>query len=364
MNSAGAQRYSVETALLDRQEWDAIVSAFADANIYQTWSYESVLTGTKGMQHLLLRKEGEIVAAAQARLTKIPFTGTGIAYVRWGPLWRRRGKDTDPALFAAGVRALRREFVEKRGMILRILPLLFDDDAQLFQPALEREEFSHHSVEVPQRTLLIDLRRSPDALRKGLEQKWRNCLNRAEKNGLLLAEGTGDDLFSDFLEIYRETKERKKFLETTNVQQFRTVQATLPEEFKMRLFIAYNGEKPAAGLIVSGIGDTGVFLFGGTSDAGLTSKGSYLLQWKALNWLRENGSSWYNLAGINPLTNPGTYHFKIGLCGKNGKEVSSLGTYDACDGVVTAKVFRWANLARVLHRKGMVLVSQIRARYA
>ena len=36
-------------------------------------------------------------------------------------------------------------------------------------------------------------------------------------------------------------------------------------------------------------------------------------------WIKEKGLRYYDLNGINPETNPGTYHFKRGLAGKKGR---------------------------------------------
>jgi lipid II:glycine glycyltransferase (peptidoglycan interpeptide bridge formation enzyme) len=114
-----------------------------------------------------------------------------------------------------------------------------------------------------------------------------------------------------------------------------------------------------SGVVCSGIGDMGIYLYGATSDEGLNSQGSYLLQWKALSWLKGKGAKWYNLHGINPVTNPGTYHFKAGFLGKNGKDVCFLGVYDACDSVATRTVFRFAGLARAMYRKGKVVLNDL-----
>jgi lipid II:glycine glycyltransferase (peptidoglycan interpeptide bridge formation enzyme) len=83
------------------------------------------------------------------------------------------------------------------------------------------------------------------------------------------------------------------------------------------------------GIICSLIGSTGIYLFGATSDSGLRTRGAYLLQWRMIEWLKEKGCSCYDLNGINPESNPGTYQFKTGLSGKNGKDVYFLGQFDA-----------------------------------
>ncbi len=343
--------FSADVDTVDAQAWHRLVDDFDDANIYQTWPYEAERSGERHMSHFLLRREGAVVAAAQVRITKLPLTGIGVAYVRWGPLWRPRGQDEDPQRFALALRGLRGEYAGRRGLTVRILVHLHDDRRELFDPILATEGFERVPEEAVQRTLLISLERPLEELRKGLDQKWRNALNKSEKSGLEIREGTGDDLFATFLGIYAQMHERKQFTETSDVSEFRAIQPRLPESQKLRIAIAESQGKPAAGVICSRMGDTGIYLYGGTSDAGLGTNASYLAQWRTLAWLKDNGARWYNLHGINPETNPGTYRFKAGFCGKNGKDIRYLGVYDASAGAARQAVFRIANSARLMYKK-------------
>jgi lipid II:glycine glycyltransferase (peptidoglycan interpeptide bridge formation enzyme) len=343
--------YSVEIDKFDKESWHNNLDKFADANIYQTWAYEEINSGEKNLSHMLLIKNGKAVAAAQARIVKIPIVNIGVAYVRWGPMWHLQGELPNHEVFTQAIRALRNEYACRHRLVVRILPLLYNDQADIFYPILAQEGYVHPPNEEPQRTLVIDLNRSLEELRKGLDQKWRNRLNRGEKNNLNIIEGFDDNLFRLFLETYGEMHDRKNFTETVDVHQFRLMQSDLPESFKMKIFIAICEGKPAAGVICSSIGDMGVYLFGATSDAGLSAQGSYALQWRALNWLKESGVAWYNLNGINPIINPGTYHFKSGMCGKNGKDIKYLGTYDAFNGVVMRNAFKLAEFIRTTYRE-------------
>jgi lipid II:glycine glycyltransferase (peptidoglycan interpeptide bridge formation enzyme) len=76
----------------------------------------------------------------------------------------------------------------------------------------------------------------------------------------------------------------------------------------------------------------------------MANKGSYLLQWKAIQWMKNNGCRYYNLNGINPDKNPGNYHFKAGLSGKSGKDVHYLGRFDCYSGAISATLARAADL--------------------
>ena len=55
----------------------------------------------------------------------------------------------------------------------------------------------------------------------------------------------------------------------------------------------------------------------------------------------------YNLNGVNPVDNPGTYHFKAGVAGKTRKEVRYVGRFDAYTGSASATCVHVVNRAIV-----------------
>src|ERR1700687_657444 len=133
--------YTAEFDTADEHTWYEVLQSFEDANIYQTWAYAAVLSGQRNMGHLILRKNGDIVAIALARITKLPLLNTGIAYVMWGPLWRRRGTEAHVETLRQAIRALRNEYVGRRKLVLRLFPILFDDGGPCPAGMLEEEGF-------------------------------------------------------------------------------------------------------------------------------------------------------------------------------------------------------------------------------
>ena len=119
-------------------------------------------------------------------------------------------------------------------------------------------------------------------------------------------------------------RRRKTFETSVDVEEFGRIQQSLPERHRLRVMIAYEGEVAIAGLVVSAMGDTGIYLLGATGDAGLNAKGAYLLQWSLIAWLKENGCTRYDLGGIDPASNPGVYHFKKGLSGADATYLPPL----------------------------------------
>ena len=345
--------YAAEADSIDDLGWYQLLEQFTDASIYQTISYDEVRSARKNISHLILKKDGNIVAIAQARVVKIPLIKAGVAYVRWGPMWHRQGQEADPEIFRQAIRALHNEYACKRGLVLRLYPVLFKEKDSRFADILAEEGFSVLGNERVDRTLRLNLNLSKDDLRSGMRQHWKRYLNVALKNNeLKVIEGTDDEFFEKFIGIYRELVTRKRFAEPNDIENFRTAQRNLPEKFKMKIMLCMSGEKLCAGLICSAVGNTGIYLFGATSSAGLKSRGSYLLHWTMINQLKETGCSIYDLHGIDPVANPGTYKFKADLCGdNNGQDISFMGRFDSYNSVLSYYFVNWGDRFRVVLRK-------------
>jgi hypothetical protein len=341
--------YVAEVDAVDESAWSGLLEQFDDANLYQTWSYDEVRAGRANISQMVLKKDGAVAAVAQARIMKLPVVNAGIAYVRWGPVWQQ-GSESDTEIFRQAIRALRNEYACKRGLVLRLYPIVFDDDKTGLASILAEEGFSSQQ-EKPDRTLLLNIAPSLDVLQKGLRQHWSRYLKVALKNPeLKVEEGTDDKLFEIFLKMYRELLDRKAFAEPNDINEFRRMQASLPEKFKMKVMLCMSEGEPCAGLICSAIGKTGIYLFGATSNAGLKKRGAYLLHWRMIEWLKSQGFTTYDLHGINPVTNPGTYKFKADLCGENGRDVYFVGRFDSYTSVVSSSFVSGGDKLRAIVR--------------
>jgi lipid II:glycine glycyltransferase (peptidoglycan interpeptide bridge formation enzyme) len=326
-----APHFTSEVDTVTERDWQERLQEFDDANIYQTWPYAEVSWGPGNTSHLVLKKEGRTVALAQVRVLKIPFVNIGIAYARWGPIWRR-STEADEDVFRQAVRALRNEFTCKRSLVLRLFPALFDDDLLCYSAILKEEGFSVLRGVSANRTILMDLSPSLEGLREGMLPHWKRELKIAERKQLQVIEGDQDELFGAFIEIYREMVSRKQFVEPNDINHFRLIQARLPKKLKMRIMLCKSGDDICSGLICSAIGNTAIYLFGSTSNRGMKSNGSYLLHWKLLETLKQQQIAVYNLNGINPARNPGTYKFKRDLAGSNGRDVRFVGRFESHPG--------------------------------
>lgn len=336
-----AAGYSCQMDGVDEKSWGEILQEFDDANIYQTWPYAAVIAGKDNASRIILRQNNDIAAIAQARITRLPLVRAGIAYVLWGPLWKRSGRGESLETFRQMVRALRNEFVCRRGLGLRLSPLLFDNDSSGHAAILQEEGFAVPAMETRSRTILMNLTPSLEELYAGMNAHWKRELKAAEKNKLEILAGTDDELFAEFIKIYQEMVSRKRFKEPNDIHQFRSIQRQLPEPLKMKIMLSKHNGEISAGLISSAMGGSAVYLFGATSNSGTKSRGSYFLQWKFIEQLKRRGTKTYDLNGINPAKNPGTYKFKNDLAGKNGVDAYALGKFDSCGSLMSRLCLRY-----------------------
>lgn len=345
--------YTYEVDTVDEKSWHQLLRQFIDGNIYQSWSYGLVRSGRKNISHLVVRSDARVVAIAQCRIETVPFIGAGIAYVMWGPLWRLRDHRSDEKVFRQVIRALHLEYVGKRGLLLRINPALFEEDHSWALASLKEEGFLRAKHGKGSRTIIMNLSPSMDELYQRLQPHWQRELKVAKKLHLEIVEGVGGELFNQFIEIYKEMVARKKFREPNDIHEFREIQRQLPPDFKMRILLCRSTEGLCAGVIAGVAADTAIYLFGATSTTGLKTRGSYLLQWKLIEWLKANGVSQYDLNGINPEDNPGTYKFKRDLAGDKGRDVHWLGRFESCESTLSLAC---VNMGQSLRSLGRLLV--------
>ena len=323
---------TVEIDAVDRKAWSEVLGQFADASLYQTWDYAAVVFPRETASHMVLRVGDTVVALAQLRVVTAPLLKAGIAYVARGPLWRRQETKVNPEYLGAALRALREEYAIRRHLVLRIAPNERSDENLGVTEVLGACGFNRvHAVKAYQ-TFVLDLSRPLDEIRQYLSQNWRRNLCLGERNVPDVTESTSVEAYQSFLVLHRELRKRTRFQSGVDAERWSALQERLASSERICVFSAYRSGSVIAALGISALGDTGIYLLGATGESGLTSRASYVLQWRAAEWLQKRGCRAYDLGGIDPEQNPGVYQFKAGL---RGERVSFVGTYECCDSALS-----------------------------
>jgi lipid II:glycine glycyltransferase (peptidoglycan interpeptide bridge formation enzyme) len=351
--------WTIEVDQASADKWSQMLELFDDANIYQTAAYGEIHWGAKHLSRLVLKRDGNIVSVAQLRIIQPSPLKFGIAYLRWGPLWERRSETFDSEVPSRMARAIEAEYVRKRRLFVRILPNAFADSprAQVFQSAFSSFVSERQASGSIYRTFVVDLAPSVEELRSRLDAKWRNKLKQAEKNQLTVVMGNGSSEFRAFCEMYAQMRNRKTFETTVDVEEFARMQEVLPESQRMQVFLCKDAEVPYAGVVVTAVGDTAIYLLGATSDAGLNARGAYLLHWKVMSWLKVIGVKRYDLGGIDPDGNPGVYYFKRGF---SGADLSHIAPIKASESRVSSAIVNLGSLVRRVSRSSHRPLNRLR----
>lgn len=318
-----AFRVAIDT--IADHEWDRIAGDFADIHHEQTACYAGL--HWKGRDsHLLLFRNGIPLAGARVALVKLPLIDRGLAYLRFGPFWRRRDQAADPEIYRAMIRALVEEYCARRGHCLSILARPHPDYHALEGGWLRDMGFAkRRDYEDPER-YLVNTALDANAQSKSLAQKWRYNLRQAVAHSFDIRLSEEPAEAQAFQALYAAMMERKEFSSTTPVHLTGQLIARLPENLKPKLFVAHHEKKLVVGATVGVFGDTAYYMFGASSAEALPLKAGYALHWHIVQWLNEQGIGWYDLGGASH--EPGLRQFKKGFVGKAGKILAMEGEHD------------------------------------
>jgi peptidoglycan pentaglycine glycine transferase (the first glycine) len=270
--------------------------------------------------------------AAQVLFRCLPAGLGTIAYVPRGPVVEFESESAVRELLAA-ISSLAHE---ERALCLKIEPNLEDDPSLGKGLAALGFRSSPQTIQ-PRRTILVDLDDEPEALLGRMKQKTRYNIRLAERKGIRVRPGDEADLKA-FYELMERTSERDRFGIHSQAYYEMVYRLFVPMD-RGRLFLAeYNGQL-LAGLVVLVFGDTAIYMYGASSDEERQRMPTYLLQWRAMLWAREQGCHTYDLWGVPDedettleaeLTQHGdglwsVYRFKRGF---GGRLVRTCGAWD------------------------------------
>jgi lipid II:glycine glycyltransferase (peptidoglycan interpeptide bridge formation enzyme) len=296
---------------------------------------------------LKISSGGRVIGAASVRLKTIPFFSRGIAYVSAGPLTRTNSTDPwDETRMRAVLGAMKRKLVDEQGHILRLrLPLLPPMPTFNFGQMFADLGFQPTSRSRAYRTLMINLKREPEELRKNLNGKWRTRLNSATKAGLSVDIGTDANIFSRFQRLFDQMHGRKKFPIHVHPSFLFDLGSKCTG---LVVMIARKNDKDAAGHVLSIVGESAIYLFGATNDLGRETKAAYFLNWSAMLHAKLQGAAWYDLGGIDPHANPSVYEFKSRM---GGQEMLAIGPYETRPGGLLGFAIDKLELVRGVSKK-------------
>ncbi|MCK4814459.1 GNAT family N-acetyltransferase [bacterium] len=180
------------------------------------------------------------------------------------------------------------------------------------------------------KTIWIDLVQGETELKKKLDKQWRYGLNRAVREGVVVEQSRDIHDVDVFFFSCRQVSDTKNFyLPGSATLLYELLNSTtLNKQQATALFLArYEGEI-AAGAMVARSGKHVHYLWGMTNRKFSKQRAGEAVQWSVIQWAVAQGCTRYDLEGIDPVNNLGTYQFKKKMGGKvvvlKGKNIYPL----------------------------------------
>lgn len=353
---------TLRIAPISRDQHLAYLNSLPSASFLQTPAWGVVKSDWKS-ESLGFFLDDQVVGSALLLLRKLPKLPKWFGYIPEGPLlnWQGPIEEIDQAL------SLLVTYAKNNGVfLLRIGPLVEQSSwsAQTMKAALAGEETTSLRALIPDETnprataLCDHLKssgwqapRSEDGFglgqpqfvyqlplggknREGLltsfNQLWRRNLKRAEKEGVVVALGTREDL-ETFHELYVETAKRDRFIPRP-LDYFQKMWDAMRAEDPNRisLYLAKWQEEIVASTIMVRVGNHAWYSYGASSTRGREARGSNAIQWRMIQDALDSGAQTYDLRGITSTLDPNDPHFgliqfKLGV---GGRAVEYIGEWD------------------------------------
>jgi lipid II:glycine glycyltransferase (peptidoglycan interpeptide bridge formation enzyme) len=335
-----------------RREWNELSPLFRDLSYRQCGSYADAAARDVGAasEFNAFFRAGELVALANVRVKRVPFSPFGIAYSHYGPL-TARSDDFSAELFGCCLDALRKMYVEDRRLNLRIVPPLRGGKwLKAQENCFEARGFQLLASHRPHETFVLELTRPLDDIRKGLDGKWRTDLSKAQRSNIEVTRSTVPADFDRFEPMFLSLIQKKGFSARQDVAFFRRVQEEAHAAERLVVHLAWHSGELIAGHIGSFVGDTAVYLLGASTAKGRELRASYLLQWAVIEYAKCVGNLFYDLGGIDQQANPNVYLFKKRL---NGQRVKEIGPYEFAPSRLTGSLLHFLERSyNTMRRRG------------
>lgn len=316
---------------VDASAWNNLLTEFDDVSFDQCAPFAAGRWGDERLSYLVVRRGSDPIGGACVVRFAIPLLPGGVAVVKHGPIWRRKGREPNPGDYRAIVSELIAEYGQRLGHGLVVVPRPHPTVLPLEAGILTELGFVVRRPSADPNRFLVDASLDEATQQQSLGQKWRYNLRNAVKNGVEVSEATNAEGFRLFAGLHSAMVSRKRFADRDPVHTIPDMISGLPDALRPRIFMAYHRRAAVAGAVVGVHADTAYYLFGATNEQALSLNAGYALHWSILCWLRSQSARWYDLGG--EAGDHGLRQFKKGLVGKRGAIVNMPGEFEYAGGV-------------------------------
>lgn len=318
--------------------WNQLIRSLPAAHVLQSAEWGDFKQRSTGWlpESLTFTGHKNIRGAALTLTRRVgPFA---VMYVPKGPMLDY----SDPAMLTVVLGTLERIARERRVIWLKIDPDVTlgegipGTDTDRPNPAGEQTVnilrnrgwvFSASQVQY-RNTLLINLNQAEDEILKNMSQSTRYKVRYGPKHGVMARAGTQADL-PLLYKLYAETGQRDGFL-TRPYSYYEDEWGVLMKAGIAHPIIAEYEGQALAHVILFKFGGKCWYFYGASSNEHRNLMPTYLLQWEAMRWAKQQGCAWYDFWGApdeflesDPMW--GVFRWKEGF---GGTVTRTIGAWD------------------------------------
>lgn len=308
--------------------WDSHLGQFEDVSFEQTAAFAARRWGADRTRCVIFEYRGKVVGGASFIVFGIPMLKRGVAYLKHGPVWRHRRDVQCMETYRNIVTLLQATLAQEEGLALVLIPRPHPQVMDFERTELHALGFVKSGENLDPNRYFVDLSLDQQSQLKNLEQKWRYNLKRAQKNDLEVHQVDACNAIGIFETLHSGMASRKKFHSTDPISAISEMTSSLSARLRPVMFLASSNGQPVAGAVAMICGDVAYYIFGASNDAALPLRAGYALQWRILEFVKDQGAKWYDLGGEAGTT--GLRQFKKGLAGKNGVVLEMPGELHYC----------------------------------
>lgn len=279
------------TDATDKAQWDQFITSHPEANFLQSWDFYEFYRSRGNQVVRRLAWQGETIVGAYAGVVEDAKRGRYLA-IAGGPILDWDNRELVEAVFAD----IKTEGKRHRCVFVRVRPQLELSDAglELMHELGLRRAPMYLSVEYAG---VLDLTKDEEEIMKGMRQRLRRALRKADKNGITIAKSTDPKDIHEFYEIELQTAGRHRFVAFS--EDFLTKQfAAFAPHGEAVLYTAKLGDEILAQNFMIFYGNEASYHYGVSSELGTKYSGAPLLHMEAMRDARQRGIKRYNFWGI------------------------------------------------------------------
>ena len=304
VNEKNIEKYN---DFLEKHDRCNFQQSVAWGKVKEAWTHEIVLAEDR---------DGNIIGSISVLIRKIPIFGN-IMYSARGPICDIHDKEVLKQL-TEGLKELAKKY---KAFVLKIEPDIKSDDKE-FRKIVEelgygiKDDAKNFNEEIqPRYVFRLDIKgKTEEEVFKAFHQKTRYNVRLATKKGVVIKEGTREDL-KYFHEIMKITGKRDDFI-IRPLSYFEKMYDELGEH--VHLLMAYYENKPISGIFNIDFGNKVWYLYGASSNEHRNLMPNYLLQWEGIKYAIAHGKDMYDFRGVCGVIDEshpqyGLYRFKKGF---------------------------------------------------